>query len=901
MVSEAPARPRASRSRLPALPDAEAVTRLLARQDLGEYAKYVHGFTPARHHQQWLERIQRLVTGEDGPRRVLFIAPPQHAKSFYLSLVFPCWYLGRHPDHSILFTTSSDRMAHQFGGSVRLTLEGSSRYAAVFPDPRCRPCPERGWSTEALYVQGAPAAEKDPSYQAVGFGASVLGARAHGLILDDPLTQAAAESQAEREAAVRYFDMTLSQRVRPDGWLLGIMTRWAEQDLAAHLTAQGWEVVAFPALGDYPWGRALWPEQFPEAALLAEQARIGGPIFQCLFNGDPTSLGGAIFRREWFTRAGLPEAFERDIRPALTRVQYVDLAFSERTSADYTAVVTVGLRPGDERLYVVGCWRDRIDEQRLDEALLAQIRLHWSALMGVEEGAYRQVAAVRDLVRRLQAAAHREGLPVAVIGVKVAGDKVLRARLPAARLQAGTLLFDREAPWYPDLVSECTSFPRGANDDQCLVRETVVSTPNGPQRLDAIRVGDVILGASGWVTVEAAACTGVRPVVVNGPLCGTAEHPVWTDRGWCALARVDDTMSVWIQSVTLPDAAGPSWPKDTAACTTRGSIRGGRSDQPSPSETSRGRYVPWTVVTSRASPKGGAASTLADGSGTGTLWPWWAQRVVRCAWRRESSTGSSFVGTRIADSRRIGATSSRPGSTSSVVSRHSTRRYGSTTVALFQRASWCITQTATRATTVSRIWNSLRLRSMSGATLRLGVLSVVPRSSGRTWSAFAVPLRRGTARLRDGHGIGPMPVPCGIAPVYNLTTSDGTYFANGILVHNCDALSGATQLAVESAALAAEDTAPATYSFAPPSRRQGGGPLAPSVEAAAGGGGGGGQAEELDDLQRDLFEPKFRRPPEQRNRWPFLTPEQQAQLERLLDAAARRGGDEDGEQGEEPS
>lgn len=28
-------------------------------------------------------------------------------------------------------------------------------------------------------------------------------------------------------------------------------------------------------------------------------------------------------------------------------------------------------------------------------------------------------------------------------------------------------------------------------------------------------------------------------------------------------------------------------------------------------------------------------------------------------------------------------------------------------------------------------------------------------------------------------------------PVYNLTTSDGTFYADGILVHNCDALSGA--------------------------------------------------------------------------------------------------------------
>ena len=31
----------------------------------------------------------------------------------------------------------------------------------------------------------------------------------------------------------------------------------------------------------------------------------------------------------------------------------------------------------------------------------------------------------------------------------------------------------------------------------------------------------------------------------------------------------------------------------------------------------------------------------------------------------------------------------------------------------------------------------------------------------------------------------------GIFPVYNLTTSDGTYFANGVLTHNCDQTSQA--------------------------------------------------------------------------------------------------------------
>ncbi len=48
----------------------------------------------------------------------------------------------------------------------------------------------------------------------------------------------------------------------------------------------------------------------------------------------------------------------------------------------------------------------------------------------------------------------------------------------------------------------------------------------------------------------------------------------------------------------------------------------------------------------------------------------------------------------------------------------------------------------------------------------------------------ALRLQHGTALRTVGDGTGRTPT--GTFPVYNLTTSDGTYFANGVLTHNCD-------------------------------------------------------------------------------------------------------------------
>ncbi len=429
---------------------------MLSRDDLGTYGLLAHGHRPAAVHERWVDRVSALVEGRADRRRLLIVAPPGHAKSTWASLVFPPWYLGRHPAHSVLFLTSSDAMARQYGGVVKSTLEGNEAHAAVFPAAAARPDPGRGWSTDGLYLAGLPAGAKDPSYRALGYGASVVGARAHGIILDDPLTQDQAQSAVEQARARRYHDLTVDSRLHPDGWELAIMTRWHDNDLASHLMAKPeWDVLHLPALSDA--GEALWPERFPAAWLEAKRAEIGGPLFNTLYQGDPTGLGGTVFREAaWFRP--LPPDFAA-LRPALTVVQFWDMAFSERQTADYTAAATLGAHP-DGRLFLLGMFRRRLTPAEAETAMGEQIALHGPSLVGVEEAAFRQ-AVTADLVGRLQRVAG-----TAVRAVRPAGDKVARAYLPAARAEAGLLHADRAAPWYPAFEGEALGFPLAAHDDQ---------------------------------------------------------------------------------------------------------------------------------------------------------------------------------------------------------------------------------------------------------------------------------------------------------------------------------------------------------------------------------------------------------------------------------------------------
>lgn len=462
---------KATAERTPAV-DADATVLELARLRPEAYALVAHGLRPAAHHLRWLERLRQAVETPRG--RLVLVAPPGAAKSTYVSFVLPLWYLGNHPDRAVLAVTSSDTMSRQFHGTVALGLSANPAHAAVFADPACRPDPARGWSTDGLYLRGVPTGTKDPSYRCSGFGASVIGSRAHCLLLDDPVTQETATSQVEMQRVRQLLDMTLLPRLHPEGSALCITTRWGEDDVAAHLLKQGWDLLHTPALGDFPWlspdderdaegNGSLWPAQWSLEWLLNERRRLGGAQWSTVWMGDPVAVGAGLFRPEWLTP--LPVPYLSEVAPRATRVTFIDTAWSSRATADHTAAVTLAYLPGEQprRLFLVGLFRKRVDEAGLPDALLEHLLAVQPAVVGIEAAAYRQEATA-GLVLRLRALLSGR-LAADVHAVPVTTDKVARARLPAGWAEAGLLHVDKGLPLWPTVERELLGFPLGQFDD----------------------------------------------------------------------------------------------------------------------------------------------------------------------------------------------------------------------------------------------------------------------------------------------------------------------------------------------------------------------------------------------------------------------------------------------------
>jgi hypothetical protein len=155
-------------------------------------------------------------------KRLMLFEPPGHAKSTYASVLFPGFYIGRNDNKQLIAASHTADLAGSFGRRVR-NLFGADE-----------------WPFEAQLAGDSQAADqwsttKGGGYFAVGVGGKVHGRRADGII-DDPIgSRADADSKLYREAVWNWYKTDLHTRLKPNGFIIVIQTRWYMDDLAGRI------------------------------------------------------------------------------------------------------------------------------------------------------------------------------------------------------------------------------------------------------------------------------------------------------------------------------------------------------------------------------------------------------------------------------------------------------------------------------------------------------------------------------------------------------------------------------------------------------------------------------------------------------------------------------------------
>jgi hypothetical protein len=146
----------------------------LAAQDLAAYATAIYpGFELARHHEALIQKLEAVERGEI--RRLMIFMPPRHGKSLTATQLFPAWYLGRHPERSIVTVTYGQELSDDQGRRVRAFLS-DPLHSAIFPG--CKLSADSAAMNRFETVAGG-------SYYAVGRGGPVTGRGANLLLIDE--------------------------------------------------------------------------------------------------------------------------------------------------------------------------------------------------------------------------------------------------------------------------------------------------------------------------------------------------------------------------------------------------------------------------------------------------------------------------------------------------------------------------------------------------------------------------------------------------------------------------------------------------------------------------------------------------------------------------------------------
>ena len=277
----------------------ELLKRRGIRNSLSEWARY-RGFDPAPHHQLFIREIEAFLESHD--EVLLLFAPPGSAKSTYVSVLLPSWYLANHPTHSILAATHNVEFAERWGRRVRNDIAVDSNVLGISLSEDSKAAAR--WS---LMAGG--------EYYGVGAGVGISGFRANLGVGDDLFgSREDAYSETVRQKRWDWYVDDFSARLKPGAKRILMSTRWHEEDVAGRVLEQierkeiRGRVISIPAiaeandlLGREP-GEYLWddPGGYNYGAFLrARQKETSPMMWAALYQQRPAPEEGDYFKAEW--------------------------------------------------------------------------------------------------------------------------------------------------------------------------------------------------------------------------------------------------------------------------------------------------------------------------------------------------------------------------------------------------------------------------------------------------------------------------------------------------------------------------------------------------------------------------------------------------------------------------
>ena len=327
-------------------------------------------FLPNWHIDLVCEHLEAITAGQT--TRLLINLPPRYMKSLLVSVFWPVWEWIAAPSRRWICVSYSDAL------SLKLSLDRRTLVQSEWYQAR--------WGhtvqlSSDQNVKGEFRNTRQGVMVATSVGGSATGKGGDRIIVDDLHNPQQADSDAQREAALRFFRETLSTRLDTPktGAVVVVMQRLHEADLSARCLELEYRHLCLPVEADvatdivFPVsgrvvtrapGHLLWPAREGPTELALQRRQLGSTAFDTQYQQRPAPAGGRLFKRAWFKFY--------DERPRVsTWLASWDMSFKGGPSNDYV----VGLQAAREGadVYLV----DRVKGQwDFTETRRQVVRLH---------------------------------------------------------------------------------------------------------------------------------------------------------------------------------------------------------------------------------------------------------------------------------------------------------------------------------------------------------------------------------------------------------------------------------------------------------------------------------------------------------------------------------------------
>lgn len=452
-----------------------------------------------RHIDKLLEVIQRTVTRPFG--RAIIQMPPGTAKSTYTGPVTLAWCMGNDQTGLYWKKRQGRYMVISYGDD--LAALQSRRTQSIIKQADYSEL----WDTPI--TMGDRTAEDDWStssgceLRTFGILGGITGNRANGVVIDDPVkNREQADSPATQAKVINEYQGSVLSRLLPGAWVILIMTRWNERDLAGYILPDDykgqsgmvkckdglqWEVLNLPAKAENPDdpigrkpGQYIFPEFYPPQHWQMFENATGSEAqrdWLSLYQQRPTTAGAGKFTRQMFE----PHEYGPDDLPlALTLIGAGDYAVTEG-GGDWTELAIWGM-DSNSVIWCLEWWYEQCDTGVSTEKMLEMIERKkvrkWFNEGGVIDKAMRPAfqRRSRELMSPgkhfcpdgngdMKLCHKKHDVWTDLQSLPSIKDKIAKCSNFQARAALGLVRFPKHAPWKDRIYTQLEQLPNGRHDD----------------------------------------------------------------------------------------------------------------------------------------------------------------------------------------------------------------------------------------------------------------------------------------------------------------------------------------------------------------------------------------------------------------------------------------------------